>query len=351
VQTLAAFVAVPVTLLYPVGFFALFAQFVNYYFMDLYTAWYAASLVNRMVAVEQGFTIFALALVASVILSAWIASILYAHPKRSVPGGSERSRGFLSSAWAAFTLSRFESRGALYAKLTGITLGILILYSIYSRIVTQSWPSWLAIRGRLSTECNPEKVARHQLELWPDALVPATFYVVGCLWGGWLIYSSYQNFRRRTDAKTDAKSADRRLGNTILTGVKEGWNLSGLAIAYLFSVIASIVLALNTPAYMPYMTYGDTVIHQGEPKPTVNTFLSNTEGHWYFLHRIQMDKDDDPKTWTPPVYTIVSLAESKVKHVRVRPNPPNASRVAPLLGVKRFGMKPPEEHPCKQGID
>jgi hypothetical protein len=43
VQTLAAFVAAPVALLYPVGFFALFAQFVNYFYMDLYTAWYAAS--------------------------------------------------------------------------------------------------------------------------------------------------------------------------------------------------------------------------------------------------------------------------------------------------------------------
>jgi hypothetical protein len=59
VQTLAAFVAGPVALLYPVGSFALFAQFVNYYFMDLYTAWYAASLVNRMVAIEQGVTILA----------------------------------------------------------------------------------------------------------------------------------------------------------------------------------------------------------------------------------------------------------------------------------------------------
>jgi hypothetical protein len=59
VQTLAAFVALPVALLYPVGFFALFAQFVNYFIMDLYTAWYAASLVNKMVAIEQGVTILA----------------------------------------------------------------------------------------------------------------------------------------------------------------------------------------------------------------------------------------------------------------------------------------------------
>jgi hypothetical protein len=62
VQTLAAYVAVPVALLYPVGFFASFAQFMNYYFLDFYTAWYTASLVNQMVAIEEGVTILALAL-------------------------------------------------------------------------------------------------------------------------------------------------------------------------------------------------------------------------------------------------------------------------------------------------
>jgi hypothetical protein len=34
VQLLAAYVAVPVALLYPVGFFALFFQFMNYFFLD-----------------------------------------------------------------------------------------------------------------------------------------------------------------------------------------------------------------------------------------------------------------------------------------------------------------------------
>jgi hypothetical protein len=87
VQALAAYVAIPVALLYPVGFFALFAQFVNYYFLDLYTAWYAASLVNRMVAIEQGVTILALALMASVVLSASIARILLKHERSGVPSG------------------------------------------------------------------------------------------------------------------------------------------------------------------------------------------------------------------------------------------------------------------------
>jgi hypothetical protein len=355
VQTLAAFVALPVALLYPVGFFALFAQFVNYFFMDLYTAWYAASLVNKMVAIEQSVTILALALLASVILSVIIAERLLAHDKSIVPSGDESRSSppelttVRAKLKAAFLLSGFERRGALYAELIGISLGILVLYSAYSRIVAGGGRlSWFALRGRLSTECNEVKIARHQVELWPDALVPASIFLVGCLWGGWLIYSRYQAYQRRTYTDRHRYPADRRLHNALVGGVTEGWLLSGLAIAYMFSVFASIVLAWYTPAFMPYMTYGDTVEHRGEPKPTVNTFLSHTEGQWYFLHRIEKDTDDNPKTWKLPDYTIVSLAEREVKHVRVRPNPPNASRAAPLLGV--LGEKPLEKHPCKQGI-
>ena len=355
VQTLAVFLAVPVALLYPVGFFALFAQFVNYFFMDLYTAWYAASLVNRMVAIEQGFTILALALVASVILSAIIARRFLAHDKSIVTSGDESRSSppdlptVPAKLKAAFTLSGFERRGALYAELIVISLLILFLYSVYSRIVAAGRLSLFAFRGRLSTECNPDKVTWHQVELWPDALVPALIFLVGCVWGGWLIYSSYQAYRWRIYANRHrSPPAERRLGNSIFEGVTEGWILSGLAIAYMFSVIASIALAWNTPAFMPFMTYGDTVEHHGEPKPTENAFLSLTEGQWYFVHRIETDTDKNPKTWKPPDFTIVSLAEREVKHVRVRPNPPNASRVAPLLGV--LGEEPLEKHPCKQGI-
>jgi hypothetical protein len=37
-QTLAAYLALPVVLLYPFGFVALFAQFTNYFRLDFYTA-------------------------------------------------------------------------------------------------------------------------------------------------------------------------------------------------------------------------------------------------------------------------------------------------------------------------
>jgi hypothetical protein len=134
----------------------------NYFFLDFYTAWYAASLVNRMVAIEQGVIILALALVASVVLSARIAKILRTHEKSGVSSG-------------------FERRGALYAKLVRISLLILIFYIAYSRIVAGGRPSLFAIRGRLSTECSQDKAAWHQLQLWPDSIVPASIFLVGCL--------------------------------------------------------------------------------------------------------------------------------------------------------------------------
>ena len=69
VQTLGAYLAVPAVLLYPVGFLALFLQFVEYFDMEFYTAWYAASLADRMVVIGLGATILVVALLGSVLLS------------------------------------------------------------------------------------------------------------------------------------------------------------------------------------------------------------------------------------------------------------------------------------------
>jgi hypothetical protein len=165
-------------------------------------------------------------------------------------------------------------------------------------------PTFLSLRGRLSTECNKAMVAWHQSQLWPDSLVPAAIFLVGCLWGGWLMYRSYQAYLQRPDHDP---AANLRLGNALLESVTKGWILPGLAIAYAASVAASIMLAWYTPSFQPFMTYGPTVVHRGEnKKPTDNTFLSHTEGQWYFLHRIQKDKDNNPKTWKQPDFTIVS---------------------------------------------
>src|SRR3712207_2457403 len=78
-QTLAAYLALPVVLLYPFGFVALFAQFTNYFDLDFYTAWYAASLVNRVVVIGQGATILAAALIGSILLSGIVGQFFLQH--------------------------------------------------------------------------------------------------------------------------------------------------------------------------------------------------------------------------------------------------------------------------------
>jgi hypothetical protein len=164
-QTLAAYVAIPVALVYPFGFFALFVQFTRYFYLDFYTAWYAASLVNRMVTIKQGVSILALALVGSVLLSKKIAQILL---KPEMSPESSRSKGF-------------TVKGANLTTLLAVTL---VLYIAYSRLLAGGRLSWFVLRERKSTECDPDQAMRHLLNLWPDSLVPALIFVAGCLIGG-----------------------------------------------------------------------------------------------------------------------------------------------------------------------
>jgi hypothetical protein len=330
-QTLAAYVAIPVALVYPFGFLALFVQFTHYFNLDFYTAWYAASLVNRMVAIGQGVNILALALVLSVLLSATIAQILLKH-ERSTSVSLVGRRGF------RVKLRRFVRRHMRDAKRTILLMFTLLLYIFYSRIVAGGRLDFFVLRGRKSTECIADKIWWHQLQLWPDSIVPALLFLAGCTIGGGVIYRSYRSYRRSHPTE------DYRLRpGTFVRGVTEGWMRYGLAFAYGSSVVASIMLAWFTPAYIPYMTYGHTVEYHGGKEPTENHFLSNFEGQWYFLHRIEPENVNNPdEEWVKPEYRIVSLAVAQVDHVRVRANPPRASRVAPLP----FGLGEP---PLRRG--
>lgn len=368
-QTLAAYVAIPVVLVYPFGFFALFVQFMRYFFLDLYSAWYAASLVNRMVAIGQGAAVLIFALVASVVLSAMIAQTLLRHEESRNfsrlsrftlrrPSLLKDLSSLITRPSAAFTLRRFDRRRALFAKLVALSLLTLALYVSASRILAGGRISLFAIRGRRSTECAETesamaKIRWHQLDLWPDSLFPALIFLAGCTIGGWVIYGSHRSYHRSLDAdKRRPLSRDYRLRPGFFArGVTEGWIRSGLAIAYVSSVVASIVLAWYTPAYLPYVTYGDTIEYRGAKEPTNKAFLSHTDGHWYFLHRLENDNDEHPREWIRPDFKIVSLAEGQVDHVRVRPNPPRASRVAPLpFG---FGVPPLDlsRDPCEPKKD
>lgn len=304
-QTLAAYLALPVVLLYPFGFVALFAQFVNYFHLDFYTAWYAASLVSRVVVLGQGASILAAALVGSVLLSGIVAQIFLRHDSSGVSRRFVRARG-------------------LGAKLAILSISMVVLYVLYSRIVAAGRFS-PAILGSKPTECL-EEALRHQLNLWPDSLICASIFVAGGLWGGWLMYRSYRRYRQSVSVNegrgpvVDYRA--RGILRFLVRGITQGWILPGLGAAYAFGLFASLMLAWYTPAFMPLLTYGATPEYRGKEEPNVNRLLSHEDGSWNFLHRKRTEGGRE--------YRIVSLTEGEAKFVRVRPHEERAFRVAPF---------------------
>lgn len=305
-QTLAAYLALPVVLLYPFGFVALFAQFVNYFGLDFYTAWYAASLVSRVVVLGQGASILAAALIGSVLLSGLVAQIFLRHDNS---GGARL---------------RFVRKRSLGAKLAFLSISTILLYVLYSRIVAAGRFS-PALLGSKPTECL-EEALRHQLNLWPDSLVCAFIFVVGGLWGGWIMYGSYRRYRQSVAVNEGSGPVvdyrARSILRFLVRGITQGWILPGLGAAYTFGLVASLMLAWYTPAFMPLLTYGDTPEYRGGQEPNVNRLLSHEDGSWNFLHR--------RKTVDGREYRIVTMTEGEARFVRVRPHEERAFRVAPF---------------------
>jgi hypothetical protein len=318
-QTLGAYLALPVVLLYPFGFVALFAQFVNYFHLDFYTAWYAASLVSRVVVLGQGASILAAALIGSVLLSGIIAQIFLRHDDSG-------------------TSPRFVRGGRLGAKLALLSISTILLYVLYSRIIAAGRFS-PALLGSKPTECL-EEALRHQLNLWPDSLMCALIFVAGGLWGGWLMYGAYRRYRQSVSVNegrgpvVDYRA--RGILKFLVRGVTQGWILPGLGTAYAFGLFASLMLAWYTPAFMPLLTYGSTPEYQGKQEPNVNRLLSHEDGSWNFLHRKKIKGGRE--------YRIVSLTEGEAKFVRVRPHEDRPFRVAPFPWSKGAVTKVTE--PC-----
>ena len=305
-QTLVAYLALPVALLYPFGFVALFAQFTNYFRLDFYTAWYAASLVDRVVALGQGVTILAAALVGSVLLSGIVAQMFLWHDT----GGASR---------------RFARGRMLGAKMALVVLLTLLLYVLYSRIQAAGRLFSPAILGSKPNGCL-EETLRHQLNLWPDSLVPAFLFVVGGLCGGWLMYRAYQRYRQSVSLNEGlGPVVDHRVRGTLrflVRGITQSWILPGLTAAYIFGIAASLMLAWYTPAFMPLLTYGDSPDYGGREEPSHNRLLSHKDGSWNFLHRNKIEGGRE--------YRIVSFTDGEARFVRVRPHRATAFRVAPF---------------------
>jgi len=320
-QTLAAYLALPVLLLYPFGFVALFAQFTNYFRLDFYTAWYAASLVNRVIVLGQGASILAAALIGSVLLSGIVGQMFLWHDDSGA-------------------VSRFVHGRRLGAKLAFVFVLTLLLYVLYSRILAAGRFS-PAVFGSKPTECQ-EEALRHQLNLWPDSLVPAFIFVAGGLWGGWLMYGAYRRYRQNVSVNEGlGPVVDHRIRGTLrflARGITQGWILPGLLAAYAFGIAASLMLAWYTPAFTPLLTYGDTLEYRGTEEPSHNRLLSHADGSWHFLHRKRVGDERE--------YRIVSLADGEAKFVRVRPHRETAFRVAPFPWSKDAVTRVTE--PCTQ---
>jgi hypothetical protein len=290
--------------LYPFGFAALFLQFTRYFGLEFYTAWYAASLVNRMVVIGLGTSILLVTLLGSVLLAGNVG------------------QGLLRKDEAGLSASR--RRSVRVARLVIAPLTGFVLYVLYSRILAAGRVYGKAIVGTQSAECR-EQALRHQLNLWPDSLMPASILIGGAILGGWLISRSYRRYRE----EQSLSAADHRLRSIFsffYKGITQGWMWPGLTVAYVFGVLASLWLAWATPAFLPFMTYGTATYSAEQERNLQDRFLSYTDGRWYFLHRVKPDTGE-------PGYRVVALADSaeKAKYVRVRPHPAQYPRVAPAL--------------------
>jgi hypothetical protein len=219
------------------------------------------------------------------------------------------------------------------------SLPALILYVAYSRILSAGRVSCLAIFGRGYREVETEAV-RHQLNLWPDSLIPAVIFVVGGIWGGRRIHSAYQRWRESEyDREGRYPPADYHLLPFFRRGVAQGWILPGLSAAYGFSVLASLWLAWTTPAFMPFMHYNPEIeiIERGDVSD--DRYLSRVAGRWYVIHRYYVEVQDEReyRPIPPPDgkrterrYAVLALSEDAAKYAAVAPLSAMNPRVAPF---------------------
>jgi hypothetical protein len=300
-QTIAAYLAIPAVLLYPVGLFALFTQFYGYFSFEFYTAWIAASLANRMMVIGVGATILIVPLIGSVALTWLVSQLLCSHSDREGWGSLRRWHG-------------------LAAKLVLVSALAFVLYVLWSRILIAGRVSCSAIVGRRYLE-PPVEAMRHQLNLYPDSFWPSVIFVFGGLIGGMLILLAYRKYREIVYQDEGVYPETGYNGIWFFSnGITQGLLLSGLVVAYCTGIVASLLLVGLMPAFMPYMTYGDSL---EDPVDHENRYLSHTEGRWYVIHRYRNKNDD---RW----YGLLALSEEYVSNTRVVPLSKFNPRTAPL---------------------
>ena len=327
-QTLAAYLAIPALLLYPVGFFALFMQFYGYFDFEFYTAWYAASLANRLMVIGVGGSILIVPLILSVLFTWRVSQRLCKHSDRV--------------GWGSF--GRWHG---LVAKLVLVSALWSVLYVLWSRILTAGRISCLAIVGRRYNESQAE-AARHQLSLI-ESFGPALIFVIGGLIGGRLIMASYRTYR---DAFYENRLRYPETGYNGIrffsNGITQGWLLPGLVVAYMTGIIAALCLVYLMPAFMPFMDYGKVTVSISERGEHPDRYLSYAERSWHVIHRYH---NKEGERW----YGVLTLSEGTVRDARVVPLGLSNPRVAPLPWPRDADQNwcgaPPPPPPNDQGAD
>lgn len=149
----------------------------------------------------------------------------------------------------------------LVAKLALVSTIAVALYVVWSRILAAGRVSCLAIVGSKYGEPSPEAI-RHQLDLWPDSLIPAVIFVLGDCWGV-LIFKFYRDYRETVYASEGRYPETGYSGIGFFTnGITQGWLLSGRATVHITGIVASLVLVGHyMPAFIPFMTYEHLADH------------------------------------------------------------------------------------------
>jgi len=244
----------------------------------------------------RGIWILAIALLGAVLFSWLVGRILL--------WSEEPAQG--ASAWYE------PSRQKVFrlAALSCASLAAGALFVLYSRMLhngslaigqlrrfTQYQADLLAKR-----ECSDQVIDwvryRHNLDFWPDQMVPSLVFVTGGILGGYLMY---RGFVGRTRSTRPSRELDYRFRFRFFKeGVLRGWIYPGLIASYLVSVLSVLTLAFFLHVSLPFVYWvyvgpaasdelgtesGESIAggttSSGKNAGGLARFLSHSEGYWY----------------------------------------------------------------------
>jgi hypothetical protein len=295
----AAFVAIPAVLFYPVGFLSRWLQIYTPYDIKIQTAWHATAVIDKLDVVGQGALVLIPPLVLSILLSILLGNVIYLFKGAPDASQVQRRRSFVGLV----LLAEFV-----------VVLLCLLAFKIFScALLIGAAPRDLEQGGTCLTS---------DLVI---SILSILGYSLGCAFGGHLIY---RDFDRVSQTKTApygrvVRATDRERPLYCLPYIKgrslsERWILRGLAVAYVVSILAVLLLSpfLEEPS-LPRVVYGP------ENDRKVGLLLSHhADGRWYVLHS---DVPPNPQTfeaegqWDTEMLALPDRAVGDIRFLRADP--------------------------------